>query len=74
MLENLKEAEEKLGSNKKELRNFYQGQVELLVQNKLKEFQTQLDDAEHKMKEQLEKKELEIAKSAALHIQQINDK
>lgn len=63
-----------MGSNKKELRNFYQGQVELLVQNKLKEFQTQLDDAEHKMKEQLEKKELEIAKSAALHIQQINDK
>lgn len=74
LMDNLKELQDKLDSNKKELRNFYQGQVELLVQNKLKEFQTQLDDAEQKMKEQLEKKELEIAKSAALHIQQINDK
>ncbi|XP_044761788.1 synaptonemal complex protein 1-like isoform X2 [Coccinella septempunctata] len=74
LMENLAELQAKLDSNKKELRNFYQGQVELLVQNKLKEFQAQLDEAEQKMKEQLEKKELEIAKSAALHIQQINDK
>ncbi|KAL3280256.1 hypothetical protein HHI36_017751 [Cryptolaemus montrouzieri] len=74
LMENLKEAQDKVETNKKELRNFYQGQVELLVQTKLKEFQKQLDDAEHKMKDELSKKELEIAKAAAMHIQQINDK
>ncbi|KAK9882211.1 hypothetical protein WA026_019724 [Henosepilachna vigintioctopunctata] len=70
----LKESQAKIENNKKELRNFYQGQVELLVQTKLKEFQKQLDDAEQKMKEELTKKETEIAKSAAMHIQQLNEK
>lgn len=63
-----------LDSNKIELKNFYQGQVELLVQNKLKEFQAQLDQAENNFKEEIKKRELSIAKTAALHIQQISEK
>ena len=61
-------------NNKIELKNFYQGQVELVVQSKLKEFQTQLDDAEKALKEELSRKELSIAKTAASHIQQISEK
>lgn len=61
-------------SNKVELRNFYQGQVEILVQNKLKEFQCQLDQTENNFKDEIKKREMAIAKSAASHIQQISEK
>lgn len=63
-----------LESNKVELRNFYQGQVEILVQNKLKEFQCQLDQTENNFKDEIKKREMAIAKSAASHIQQISEK
>ncbi|XP_072378092.1 LOW QUALITY PROTEIN: uncharacterized protein [Diabrotica undecimpunctata] len=60
--------------NKVDLRNFYQGQVELLVQNKLKEFQCQLDEQENKFKEEVTKREKAISKSAAQFLQQILEK
>nr|CAI5828873.1 unnamed protein product [Callosobruchus analis] len=66
--------QKQLESSKLELRNFYQGQVELLVQNKLKEFQGQLDQAETAFKEEVKKRELSIAKTAASHIQQLSEK
>lgn len=67
-------AREQIDKNKLELKNFYQGQVELVVQTKLKEFQNQLNEAEKVLKSELAKKELQIAKTAADHIQQINEK
>lgn len=70
----LKEALENIEKNKVELKSFYQGQVELLVQNKLNEFEKQLEEAEQNMKDELTRRELEIARQAALHIQQITEK
>ncbi|VEN64702.1 unnamed protein product [Callosobruchus maculatus] len=70
----IEQLQKQLESNKMELRNFYQGQVELLVQNKLKEFQGQLDQAETAFKEEVKKRELSIAKTAASHIQQLSEK
>ncbi|KAI4459247.1 centrobin [Holotrichia oblita] len=70
-LNKTKELNEK---NKTDLRNFYQDQVEIVVREKLKEFQSQLDKAESSLQEELKKRELTIAKSAANHIQQIADK
>lgn len=70
----MKKAEEKILKNQNELKNFYQGQLELVVQNKVKEFQNQLDQAQASLKEDSKKRELTIAKNAALHIQQISDK
>lgn len=72
--EELAKSKKQTETNKVELRNFYQGQVELLVQTKLKEFQCQLDDTENKFKEEIKKREMAIAKSAATHIQQISEK
>lgn len=56
------------------MRNFYQDQVEIVVRDKLKEFQTQLDHAESSLQDELKKRELTIVKSAAMHIQQISEK
>ncbi|XP_049821127.1 repetitive organellar protein isoform X2 [Aethina tumida] len=72
--EEINKSKEQINSNKIELRNFYQGQVELLVQNKLKEFQDQLDKAENSFKDELKRKELQIAKTAAIHMQQLTEK
>ncbi|XP_056634825.1 repetitive organellar protein [Diorhabda sublineata] len=72
--EELAKSKKQVETNKVELRNFYQGQVELLVQSKLKEFQCQLDETENKFKEEIKKREMAIAKSAATHIQQISEK
>lgn len=44
--------------------------MEVLVQNKLKEFQSQLDKSENNFKE----RELAIAKTAAMHIQDMSQK
>lgn len=44
------------------------------MRDKLKEFQSQLDQAENALQEELKKRELTIVKSAAIHIQQITDK
>ncbi|XP_065169729.1 filamin A-interacting protein 1-like isoform X2 [Atheta coriaria] len=65
---------EKMDKTKSDLRDFYQQQVELLVQDKLKEFQSQLDRAETSLQDEINKRELSIAKTAATHIQQITDK
>ncbi|CAH1119258.1 unnamed protein product [Phaedon cochleariae] len=70
----LSKAKKQIENNKLELRNFYQGQVEILVQNKLKEFQSQLDQAEMGFKGEIKKREMSIAKTAASHIQQISEK
>ncbi|KAJ8920372.1 hypothetical protein NQ315_005237 [Exocentrus adspersus] len=72
--EELAKAKKQLDSNKLELRNYYQGQVEILVQNKLKEFQSQLDQAEKTFKEEVTKREMTVAKTAATHIQQVSEK
>lgn len=69
-----KKQKEQNEQNKMELRNFYQDQVELVVKDKLKEFQTQLDQAETSLQEELKKRETTIIKSAALHIQQLSEK
>ncbi|CAH1164824.1 unnamed protein product [Phyllotreta striolata] len=63
-----------LQSNKVDLRNFYQGQVEILVQGKLKEFQCQLDRTEDNFKEEIKKREMAVAKSAAEHLQRLSEK
>lgn len=70
MKEELGALKKQFDQNKLELRNFYQGQMEILVQNKLKQFQSQLDKSESNFKE----KELAIAKTAAIHIQQMSEK
>ncbi|CAH1961603.1 unnamed protein product [Acanthoscelides obtectus] len=70
----IEQLQKQIENSKMELRNFYQGQVELLVQNKLKEFQAQLDQAESSFKEEVKKRELAIAKTAASHIQQLSEK
>ncbi|XP_028132505.1 myosin-13 isoform X2 [Diabrotica virgifera virgifera] len=72
--EELSKAKKQSELNKVDLRNFYQGQVELLVQNKLKEFQCQLDEQENKFKEEFTKKEKAISKSAAQFLHQILEK
>lgn len=74
MKEDLAASKEQINQSKIDLRNFYQGQVELLVQNKLKEFQSQLDKSEINFKEEIKKRELSIAKTAAVHIQQLSEK
>lgn len=60
--------------HKIELRNFYQNQVETVVREKLREFQSQLDRAEGLLQEEVKNKELSIARTAALHIQSISEK
>ncbi|CAH0553285.1 unnamed protein product [Brassicogethes aeneus] len=72
--EEVNKTKELLEANKSELRNFYQGQVEMLVQTKLKEFQNQLDKAEETFKEEIRKKELQVAKNAAIHMQSLTEK
>lgn len=63
-----------MDQSKTELRNFYQDQVETVVREKLREFQTQLERAENALQDELKKKELSIAKTAAVHIQKISEK
>lgn len=60
--------------HKVELRNFYQNQVETVVREKLREFQSQLDRAEGLLQEEVRNKELSIARTAAMHIQNISEK
>lgn len=72
--EELSATKKYIDQNKIEIRNFYQGQVEVLVQNKLKEFQSQLEKHERNYHEEIKRKELSIAKIAALHLQEIAKK
>lgn len=57
-----------------ELRNFYQGQLELIVENKRKEMQNQLDRERESNLEEMKRKELSMAKTAANHIKEISEK
>lgn len=57
-----------------ELRNFYQQQVELLVKDKLKEFQNQLEQTEHALHDELQNREQTIAKTAAKQLQKLTDR
>lgn len=59
---------------KLELRSYYQNQVEKVVQDKLKEFQAEVDRVEAAMRAECRDRELSVAKSAASHIQQITEK
>ncbi|KAK5649297.1 hypothetical protein RI129_000326 [Pyrocoelia pectoralis] len=65
---------DKIEQTKIELRNFYQDQVEVVVREKLREFQIQLEKAESSLQEELRNRELTVARSAAMHIQQITEK
>ncbi|XP_018323268.1 myosin heavy chain, skeletal muscle, adult isoform X2 [Agrilus planipennis] len=67
----LKESNEKM---RVDLRNFYQEQVEMVVREKLKEFQGQLEKAENNLQFELRAQEKSFAKAAATHIYQITEK
>lgn len=70
----LDESKLKLDNTKVELRNFYQGQLEIIVENKRKEMQHQLDEQRQSGLEEISRKELSMAKTAANHIKEISDK
>ncbi|KAF5291970.1 hypothetical protein FQR65_LT11370 [Abscondita terminalis] len=70
----LTKQKEKMENHKIELRNFYQNQVEIVVREKLREFQLQLEQAESSLQAELHNRELTVAKAAAVHIQQITEK
>ncbi|KAH1005584.1 hypothetical protein HUJ04_006534 [Dendroctonus ponderosae] len=70
----LEESKLKLDNTKVELRNFYQGQLEIIVENKRKEMQSQLDQQRQNGLEEISRKELSMAKTAANHIKEISDK
>ncbi|XP_060526547.1 CAP-Gly domain-containing linker protein 1 isoform X2 [Cylas formicarius] len=72
--ESLDDAKAKLESTKLELRNYYQGQLEIIVENKRKEMQTQLDKERQMTVEEFKKKEVSIARTAANHIKEISEK
>ncbi|XP_050294210.1 rho-associated protein kinase 1 isoform X3 [Anthonomus grandis grandis] len=74
LTEDLEQARQKVENTKLELRNFYQGQLELIVENKRKEMQSQLDKERQNCLEEIKKKELSMAKTAANHIKEISDK
>lgn len=74
MQEELQKFKDSLDQHKMDLRNFYQSQVETVVRDKLREFQSQLDRAEHLLQEEVRNKELSIARTAAMHIQNISEK
>ncbi|XP_066146907.1 uncharacterized protein [Euwallacea fornicatus] len=72
--EALEQSKHKLENMKVELRNFYQGQLELIVENKRKEMQNQLDQENQNNLEEIKRKELSMAKTAANHIKEISEK
>nr|XP_022906194.1 interaptin-like [Onthophagus taurus] len=70
-LAKIKETNEK---EKFDLKYFYQEQVERVVKEKLLDFQVQLERARGELEDDLKKREVIVAKTAATHIQQIADK
>ncbi|KAL1506109.1 hypothetical protein ABEB36_005535 [Hypothenemus hampei] len=70
----LEQSKVKLENTKMELRNFYQGQLEIIVENKRKEMQTQLDQERQNGLDEIKRKELSMAKTAANHIKEISEK
>ncbi|XP_076258236.1 uncharacterized protein LOC143195172 isoform X1 [Rhynchophorus ferrugineus] len=72
--ETVEQSKVKLENTKLELRNFYQGQLELIVESKRKEMQGQLDQERQRNIDELKRKELSMAKTAASHIKEISEK
>jgi gas vesicle protein len=59
---------------KTELHDFYQAQLERVVRDKLKEFQSQLDAAESTLQRELESRERSVAQLAARQLQHVTEK
>ncbi|XP_021939733.1 uncharacterized protein LOC110839654 isoform X2 [Zootermopsis nevadensis] len=59
---------------KTELREYYQEQLEVVVHDKLREFQEQLDAAETSLHKELEQREHAITEMASKQIRQISEK
>ena len=57
-----------------ELREYYQDQLEIVVQDKLREFQEQLDNAETGLHKELEQREHAITEIASKQVKQISEK
>nr|XP_018915828.1 PREDICTED: myosin-2 heavy chain [Bemisia tabaci] len=73
-LEDLKTLQQNQDKLKKELRVFYQKQLESVVRDKLKEFQSQLDAAEAALKVELHTRERALAELAARQMQILTEK
>lgn len=70
----LKKCSEQLETMKTELHDFYQAQLERVVRDKLKEFQSQLDAAESTLQRELESRERSVAQLAARQLQHVTEK
>ncbi|KAF5292738.1 hypothetical protein FQA39_LY13897 [Lamprigera yunnana] len=65
---------ENMEQQKNELKSFYQDQVEIIIGEKLREFQSQLEKTETNFQKEIHNREISIAKTAATHLQQITEK
>lgn len=72
--ENMKSMTEQIDKMKFDLKEFYQGQVEKIVQEKLKEFQEQLSVAEKTLQKEVEEREKSVTEMAVKQVQQIVEK
>lgn len=72
--EDVKTLTDQLEKTKVELKEFYQNQVENIVQEKLKEFQTQLSAAEKVLQKEIEVRERAVTDLAVKQVQQIVEK
>jgi hypothetical protein len=59
---------------KAELREYYQEQLEVVVRDKLREFQKQLDAAETSLHNELEQREHAITEMASKQVKEISEK
>jgi hypothetical protein len=59
---------------KVELREYYQEQLEVVVRDKLREFQEQLDAAEASLHKELEQREHALTEVASQQVKQISEK
>jgi len=59
---------------KVELREYYQEQLEVVVRDKLREFQEQLDAAETSLHKELEQREHALTEVASQQVKQISEK
>jgi hypothetical protein len=59
---------------KVELREYYQEQLEIVVRDKLQEFQKQLDAAETSLHKELEQREHAITEMASKQVKEISKK
>lgn len=70
----LRKSSEQQEAMKTELHDFYQAQLERVVREKLKEFQSQLDAAEATLQRELESRERSVAQLAARQLQHVTEK